>query len=223
MSAHLRGKPLTGPGSPSWKLAKFLRPTLAQFFLLAFRVRIIGAEKVPPGGALLAGNHVSYLDPVLLWCASPRLVHFMAKKDLWRSGLLGWILDHLLAFPVHREGADRDAISTATSLLKSGDLVGMFPEGTRRRDGSEELGEAHNGVSFIAIRAGAPVVPVGISGTDKAWPPGRKLPRLVQVTIRFGDPVHPDEFEGGRKERVAAMTSEVMHRVSQARNTAVEV
>lgn len=221
--AEMRGKPVRGERSPRWLLAYTLRPTVAKLFLAVFRVRFIGGERIPPGGALLAGNHVSYLDPILLWCAAPRPTHFIAKQELWSSAVLGWLLDRLWAFPVNREGADREAINTATALLKHGDLVGMFPEGTRRRDGSDELGEAQNGVSFIASRAGVPIVPVALTGTDEAWPPGARLPRFVPVTIRVCEPVFPEEFEGGRKERIAAMTAEVMRRIAAAKAESREV
>ena len=216
-AADKRGRPLAGPDAPRWGLARFVRSTIGRMALALYRVKIEGAEKVPLAGAVLAGNHVSYLDPVLLWCGSTRPVHFMAKVELWGSSLLGWALDQFWAFPVDRSGADRTSISRATTLLQHGDLVGMFPEGTRKRGDSEDLGEAHGGVAFIALRAGVPVVPVGISGTDRAWPPGKRLPRLVKVRMRYGDPVHPDDFEGSRKERVAAMTAEIMRRIDELR------
>jgi 1-acyl-sn-glycerol-3-phosphate acyltransferase len=222
-SEHFRGRPYSTADAPKWRAARFLRPTVAKLFLLVWKVRIIDSERIPAGGAILAGNHLSYLDPILLWCAAPRPVHFMAKIELWSVKPLGWMLDRLWAFPVNRHGADRDAISTATALLQAGEPVGMFPEGTRQSSDSAQMGEAHNGVSFIAMRAGVPVVPLGFSGTDKAWPRGKKLPRPARVTICVGEPVFPEEFEGGRKERVAAMTAEVMRRVEQQRIRSMEV
>lgn len=219
-SAALRGRPITGEGAPRWILARTLRATLAKLVLLAFRVKVEGAENIPPGPAVIAGNHVSYLDPVLLWCAWPRPVHFMARIDLWDHKVLGWGLDHLWAFPVTRASADRQALATANDLLKRGELVGIFPEGTRQRDGGAELGEAQGGVSFIAMRAGVPVVPTGIAGTERAMPRGAKFPRLVMVTIRVGEPVRPEDFSGSRKEVVEAMTSTVMDRIAEAREKA---
>lgn len=213
-----RGRPIYGPEAPSWAFAYFIRAVLGRILMVLFRVRLIGAERIPTsGGAVLAGNHVSYLDPALLWCASPRPTHFMAKKGLWDTGWLGWALDSFWAFQVERSGADRKAISTATKLLQAGELVGIFPEGTRVRDGNGELGEAQGGAAFIAMRADVPVIPVGIVGTDKAWPAGKKFPRLVRVTMSFGEPVCPDAFEGSRKERVAAMTAEIMRRIDHER------
>jgi len=197
-----------------------LRATAGRVLLALYRTRVDGVEHIPPGGALLAGNHVSYLDPALLWCASPRPVHFVAKAELWQTRWLGWALDNLWAFPVERGSADRAMISTATSLLAGDELVGMFPEGTRGRSGSDELGEAHQGVSFIALRASVPIVPVGIAGTDEALPRGAKLPRFPRVTICFGEPVFPERFEGGRKQRMESVTAELMTRSARERDRA---
>ena len=123
----------------------------------------------------------------------PEETHFIAKSELFENGFLGWALPRVWAFPINRASADREAIQRATDLLKCGEPIGMFPEGTRRKPGAAlgegDLGEAHAGVAFIAMRAGVPVVPVGISGTDKALPPGAKLPRFPRVTIKFGPPV----------------------------------
>lgn len=217
----MRGKPSAGEGAPTWRLAHVTRGTIGRLFMRAYRLRLQGWENVPEGGAILAGNHQSYLDPALLWCATPRPTHFVAKEELWGQAWLGYLLDHFWAFPVKRGAADRDMISTATGLLGRGELLGMFPEGTRNRDAdSDGLGEAHGGVAFLALRAGVPVVPVGIAGTEHALPPGAKLPRFVPVTMVLGEPVCPDDFEGTRKEKVAAMTAEIMSRIAQMRDLA---
>lgn len=227
MSAPAFGSRASGPDAPKWRLARFLRATLAKVLLALYRVRVIDAHKLPAtGGYILAGNHVSYLDPVLLWCVTPRETHFVAKSELFEVKLLGWLLQSVWVFPITRASADREAITRATTLLTAGEPVGMFPEGTRRRPGAEatdDLGEAHSGVAFIATRAGVPVIPVGIVGTDKALPAGAVLPKFPRVTIRIGDPVHPDSFtEGGRKEKLAAMTAQIMKRIAAARDGAAE-
>lgn len=205
--------------------ARFVRATAGRLFLALYRTEFIGEENIPAGGAIIAGNHVSYLDPALLWCGAPRHVHFMARSSLFQQHILGWALPRLWSFPVKRGQPDRAAIAMATDLLERGDLVGIFPEGTRvRHEGADaELGEGHGGVAFIAMRANAPVVPVGIAGTDRAWPPGQQLPRFPKVTIHYYEPVHPNQFaEGGRKERVEAMTAEIMRRIVSARRSAEE-
>lgn len=218
-----RGKPVFGPDAPSWSFAYFVRATVGTVLLALYRTRVIGSENVPQGGAILAGNHVSYLDPMLLWCAAPRPTHFVAKSELWQIRWLGWALDNFWAFPVRRASADREMISTATDLLSHGELLGMFPEGTRQSGDDEgALGEAQGGVAFIALRAGVPVVPVGFVGTEKALPRGAKLPRFPRVTIKIGEPIDPSQFEGGRKERMEALTAELMTRIAATRDEARE-
>jgi 1-acyl-sn-glycerol-3-phosphate acyltransferase len=202
-------------------LARVLRVTIAILLRLLYRVRVLGKENLPAeGGYVLAGNHVSYLDPMLLWCVATPPAHFMARSDLFAKQFLSWFLPRVWAFPITRDSADRTAIKRATSLLQAGEVVGIFPEGTRRVPGELEAGasEAHAGVAFIALRAGAPVVPVGISGTERALPRGAKIPRFPRVTIRFGSPVCPEEFEGyERKERLGLMTAEIMRRIAAER------
>jgi 1-acyl-sn-glycerol-3-phosphate acyltransferase len=194
--------------------ARIVRATAAKVALLLFRVSLIGTENIPTAaGAILAGNHISYGDPILLWCRAPRPTHFMAKSSLWDIHWLAWSLDHLWGFPVHRGTADREAIQTATRLLESGELVGIFPEGTRNLDGQAE---AQGGVALIAIRANAPVVPVGIAGTERIRPPGIKFMRFPKVTIACGKPICPDEVPGEtRREHVEAMTREIMSRIAE--------
>lgn len=193
-------------------LARVLRATIGRLVLLLFRTEMHGADRIPPGGAILAGNHVSYMDPVLMWCASPRPVHFMAKRELWDSRIIGWALPRLWGFPVTRGEPDRQAITTATDLLRGGELVGVFPEGTRRTDAGSPPGEAQGGTAFIAIRAQAPVVPVAFVGTDRVWPRGKRFPRLARTAIYIGQPIDPASVapEAGRKERVEALTRVIM-------------
>jgi 1-acyl-sn-glycerol-3-phosphate acyltransferase len=219
------GAPAEGPDAPPWRLARFLRPTFGRLALALYRTRVFGAEHLPADGRyLLAGNHVSYLDPILLWCVAPRPTHFIARQDLFDRAVVGWGLRHLWSFPISRGEADREAIQRATVLLKIGEPVGIFPEGTRRRvnqDRDAELGHAYQGVSFIALRAGVPIVPVAISGTEKALPRGAWLPRFPRVTIRYAEPVCAQDFsQTGRREKMAAMTAEVMHRIAEERELA---
>ena len=198
----------------SGRFGRVLRATVGKLLLAAFRVREIGRAHVPAGGAILAGNHISYGDPVLLWCRSPRPVHFMAKSELWDVPVLGWALSQVWAFPVRRGQADRQALAVAHELLKRGDLVGIFPEGTRNRTGDAE---AQGGVAFAALRADVPVVPVGIAGTDRIKPTGARMIRFPRVTIRYGEPIHPAQFAeiAGRKERVEAFTAVLMARIAE--------
>lgn len=225
MSAPPLGTPAAGEGAAPWRGAYLMRATLGKVLLALYRTRFVGTENLPAeGGYIVAGNHVSYLDPILLWCGAPKPTHFMAKKELFDAPVIGWGLRRLWAIPIRRATADREAIGRATALLKHGEVIGIFPEGTRQRAGAEgdaELGQAHAGVAFIAMHAGAPVVPVGISGTERALPRGSWFPRFPRVTVSYGPPVRPEEFADlGRKERLEAMTAEIMRRVAQQRSTA---
>jgi len=208
----------------SVRSARLVRATIAKVVLALYRTRFAGEERIPDGGAIIASNHVSYLDPVLMWSGTPRPTHFMAKAELWDVPVVGWALPRLWAFPVRRGEADRTAIATATERLRAGELVGIFPEGTRQRGAGDELGEANEGVAFIAMRAGVPVVPAGIAGTERVLPPGARLPRFPRVRVWYGHPVDPASFvDGSRKERVAAMTDAIMDGIREARARAREM
>lgn len=198
----------------SFRLARTVRATIGRLLLAAFRVRVVGESNIPETGAILCGNHVSYADPALLWCAVPRQTHFMAKSELFVKGPVAWGLPRLWAFPVRRGEADRQAIATATELLKRGELVGIFPEGTRKREG---MGEGQQGAAFIAMRAGVPLVPIGIAGTDRIRPDGARFMRFPRVTIRYGEPISFDDIDeslGDRKARMEALTAELMRRIA---------
>ena len=206
------------PPRPGWvyTLAKwFLQPVLE----LLFEIKVVGADRVPATGpVIIAGNHLSYMDPLLICLAEPRKrpVHFMAKLVLFNHGaFFSWLLRSLHAFPVRRGTADRVAITTATDILKRGGIVGIFPEGTRIR--GDKVAEAQEGAAFLAIHTGAPIVPAGICGTDRIQPPGDKHWHLVPLNTYFGEPIDPAAFEGTRKERLAAITAAVMAGIDDAK------
>jgi 1-acyl-sn-glycerol-3-phosphate acyltransferase len=203
-------------------VARVVRVTLARLLLLCFRTRLVGRENLPAtGGIVLAGNHISYADPALMWSILPRPTHFMAKSELWKHGFIGWCLDQFWAFPVERGRSDRTALAKAAAYLEAGEPVAIFPEGTRNREGDVE---AQGGAAFIALRAGVPIVPVGIAGTDLIKPPGSRFIRFPRVTISVGTPVRASDYEGlGRKETVEAMTAEVMRRIAAEVDRAREV
>lgn len=219
MSAPPLGTLASGPGAPPWRLARFLRATVGKLVLAAYRTRFLGKERLPrEGGYILAGNHQSYLDPILLWCGTPKPTHFIAREDLFERRIIGGGLRRFWGIPIKRGAADREAIQRATAILKAGEPVGIFPEGTRRRPGQEgsDAVDAHAGVAFIASRAGVPVIPVGIVGTDRALPRGAKVPRFPRVTFSYGEAVRPEEFEAlGRREALDAMTREIMRRIGE--------
>lgn len=156
---------------------------------LWFRMRVHGAAHVPPtGAALLAPNHKSFLDPFLIAIALPRPVRYMAKTEIFHGALLSTVLPRLGAFPVRRGAADAEALETARAILEQGELVVVFPEGTRVDD-AHELGAPHHGAGRLAVETGAPIVPAAITGTDGLWLGPLPRPRRVQLT--FLPPLDP--------------------------------
>ncbi|MDI3279857.1 MAG: lysophospholipid acyltransferase family protein [Bacillota bacterium] len=169
------------------------------FFALLFRLKVLGAENLPRrGGALLAANHVSLLDPVVLGAAVRRRVYFMAKEELFRHPLLAALIRSLGAFPVRRGTADRRALNRATQLLAQGKVVGIFPEGTRSLDG--QLQPPYAGVALLASRTGVPVIPAAILGTQNLLTKKGGFKVLTRLEVRLGPPLLPPP-RGKRADR----------------------
>lgn len=209
-------------GPPPSGLYRVLFPTVGAVVARLFRMRWLHGDRVPrSGGALLVANHVSYVDPFAmgLGLTRDRPIHYMGKIELFGVPVLAWFLRSMHAFPVRRGTADRNAIRHAAEILSSGGIVGLFPQGTRVRPGEES--QAQVGAAFLASMANVPVVPVGISGTDRVWPPGRRLPRPARVTTSYGEPIPPERFgELPRNERLQAFTAEIMAGISSAKSEA---
>ena len=147
------------------------------------------------GGAIIAPNHVSYLDPQLVCASWPGDLIFFAKRRLFERPILGKVLRMLCCHPVE-EGKELSTIRAAIGLLKQGEKVVLFPEGTRSTDG--ELKPFRNGVAFLALQSRCPIVPCYVGGSYEAWPKSSKRPRLrgVRTFCRFGRPVLPYDAEG---------------------------
>ena len=189
------------------------RAVTRAFFTHACRYQVQGREHVPrEGGVILAANHTSYLDPPLVGSAVRRPIHFMAKAELFGVPALGWFIARAHAFPVHRGAADRRALRTAVQLLRQGEVLLIFPEGTRSPDG--RLMPAELGVGIIALRSGAPVVPVAHTGADRVLPRGTPLLRPAKIRVRIGPPLRFDHLAGRAGDRDALQ--QVAHRVTQA-------
>ena len=203
------------------------RPVAATALPLLANVSLIGLEHLPPTGPfVLAANHVSALDSVILDALLPRYPYFMAKSELFEHPLTAWFLRQAGAFPVDRKGGDEWAIHHALHILERGQVLGIYPEGTRSRNkGSDgpRLGRAKTGAVRIALQQGVPIVPVAISGTDafgklltrsmKHWHPLR--PPLV--SIRIGEPfdvVSRVTEQALSSETLRALTEELMSRIA---------
>ena len=190
--------------------------------LLAFigSARIEGIEHVPREGPfILVANHCSQADPPLLGWATGhqigRVVHFMAKDEMHHWPIIGWLADRSGVFWVRRGEGDRAAQRMALELLAQGKPIGIFPEGTRSRDG--RMREGRSGAALLAIRSGAPIVPVGIAGSHRLFPAGSRLPRRSHLTFRIGEPFSLRHQPTGRidREELAAGTVQIMAKIAE--------
>jgi 1-acyl-sn-glycerol-3-phosphate acyltransferase len=199
-------------------MLKFLsRLILAPLARLVFRPRILGRANVPASGpVLIASNHLSFIDSVVITLVAPRSVSFLAKADYFTgAGLKGWVsrvfFTSIGAIPVERGAghAAQDALDSGLSVLRSGGAFAIYPEGTRSLDG--RIYKGRTGVAWLALTSGVPVVPVALTGTENLQPVGARLPRLARVTVEFGAPLDLSRHgraDSGRARRRA--TDEVM-------------
>jgi 1-acyl-sn-glycerol-3-phosphate acyltransferase len=154
-----------------------------------FRVRLHGAERVPPAGAyVIAPTHRSILDIPFAATITHRRVRFMGKKELWESRLGGSLFTALGGFPVDRD-AGAAAVRAALACLDDGEPVVVFPEGTRRH--GRDVVDLHEGAAYLAVKADVPVVPIGIGGSEEILASGKVVPRLRRVAVVVGSPLTP--------------------------------
>lgn len=182
-----------------------------------YRPTVTGRDNVPSGGGvLLASNHLSFVDSFAIPLVAPRKVRFLAKDEYFtgtgvRGALRRALFDGVGALPVDRDSprAARESLDLALEVLCAGDAFGIYPEGTRSRDG--RLYRGRTGVAWLALTAQVPVVPVGLVGTDKVMPVGTRLPRPTRIQVHFGAPIDPQRYAGmpsGKARR--ALTDDVM-------------
>lgn len=186
------------------------RLVLAPLARLIWRPRVIGRRNVPKQGAvILASNHLSFIDSVVITLVAPRSVSFLAKADYFTGeGFKGWLsrwfFTGIGAVPVVRGAgkAAQDALDAGLEILERGDAFALYPEGTRSLDG--RLYRGRTGVAWLALTAGVPVVPVALTGTQDLQPVGEKRLRLARVTVEFGEPIDLSTFgeaKSGRARR----------------------
>ncbi|MEG6521077.1 lysophospholipid acyltransferase family protein [Desulfotomaculum sp. 1211_IL3151] len=184
-----------------------LRFIIRNILLLWRRWEIVGLENLPVnGGLLIVSNHASNLDPLVVGCAITRKVHFMAKVELFKVPLLKTIITLLGAFPINREKSDRNAIRKALEILRSGQVVGIFPEGTRSKTGA--LQKAHIGAAMLAVKGDVPILPIALIGTRGFF---------NKITVKIGKPVYLPEIWAGRpgKAELEALSDTVMGKIEQ--------
>jgi 1-acyl-sn-glycerol-3-phosphate acyltransferase len=180
---------------------------------LLSRFELTGVERIPRSGpVILAANHLSNADPIILASVLPRPSAFMAKQELLRFPGMSTIVRMYGSFTVRRGAADREAIRQALSVLEGGRVLGLFPEGTRSRSGS--LGEPRAGVGMLALRTGAAVVPIGIVGTDHVAP-YKLLWRRPRVSVRVGEPILCEKISGPLRGGAQEHTERVMNAIAE--------
>jgi 1-acyl-sn-glycerol-3-phosphate acyltransferase len=186
---------------------------------LLWKVKTTGLENVPEyGPAIICPNHISFLDsPFLMW-SLPRRLTFVGKAEYLDSWKTKYLFPAVGMIPLDRSGGEaaKQALDLARQVLERGELFGIYPEGTRSRAGT--LHKGHTGAARLSMETGAPIMPVGIRGTDQIQPPEAKLPRLFkECELRFGKPILPSKYAFRSNDRLVLreMTDEVMYEIRE--------
>ena len=188
----------------------FLRVFCRLVGVVMFGIRVRRRDHVPAsGGALVLSNHQSHLDPVLVGLASDRRLNYLARDTLFGFAPFRWLIKSLDAIPLDREGIGLGGLKETLKRLKRGEMVLIFPEGTRTRDG--EVGRFKPGFCALARRANVPLLPVGIDGAFDSWPRIQPLPLPAMIHIQFGEPLPPQEIDQFDDE---ALVAEIRRRIS---------
>jgi 1-acyl-sn-glycerol-3-phosphate acyltransferase len=183
-----------------------------------FNIRCGGREKVPKtGGGLMLSNHQSNLDPVLVGLACKRRLNYVARKTLFKFPPFRWLINSLDAISIDREGTGLDGLKETLKRLKRGEIVLLFPEGTRTPNG--EVQAMKPGFCAVARRSAVPILPVAMDGAWHAWPRQQKLPRRAVIHVQFGDPIQPAEINQLTDEQ---LVSEVERRIRACHEQARE-
>ncbi len=188
----------------------------------AFRPWVTGEENIPrTGGVILASNHLSFIDSVFLPLLIDRRVTFLAKSDYYTArGLRGWAIKNFLKaagmLPIDRSGgkASEASLRTGLGVLHRGEVLGIYPEGTRSPDG--KLYRGRTGVARMVLEGGVPVIPVAMIDTEKVMPIGKRLPKVRRVGVVVGEPLDFSRFEGMESDRfiLRSITDEIMYELS---------
>ena len=189
---------------------------LRVIFNLLYRVEKIDLHKVPRNGKfIICSNHISYLDPVVIGAYIPRCVYFMAKKELYNNKFLSSLVTFLNAFPVERQAFNRKAFSISFEVLKDGNVLGLFPEGTRSTDGVLRGGK--KGTGFIAAASNTPILPVAISGTNKIIQKPYRRIFFPRVKLIVGDIIDIKDIlkEHSKKEAISIIVDRTMKEIGK--------
>ncbi len=192
---------------------------------LVWRVKVSGVEELPgAGGFVLAPSHRSMMDIPLAAIPTTRRIRFMGKASLFRIPVLGWLFSTLGGFPVERDGTDRKAVRDSVAMLAAGEVLCVFPEGTRQN--GPKIQPLQPGASYLALRSGAPIVPIAIAGSeeilrDHKWP----IPHFGRIVIVVGEPIAPEPRTGGvvARDKVDALTATLSDTLQRLYDEAYEI
>lgn len=180
------------------------------FCYIVFRVKKVGENNIQKKGAyIMCANHTSNWDPPILVSATNRKMYIMAKDELFKNGLIKWLAKKCMVFPVKRGKMDLDSIKFSLKVLKEGEILMLFPEGTR--NGIQKNGKAQNGAAFMALRTGIPVIPVGIQGEMKPF---------HKVKLNYGKPLDFSQYKTNKpeKELLDKVSKEIMDNIIMLTN-----
>lgn len=199
-----------------WRTWQYFCQSIYCFWL---RYRARGMEHLPAeGGALLVINHQSYLDPHMVGLPLRRPVSFLARDNLFRVPVVGWVLRNTYVIPINREAASTSSLREAIRRLEHGFYVGIFPEGTRSETG--RVGALKPGFLLLLRRTEVPVIPVGIAGTFEAYPKGAWFPRPGKVRVVYGEPLSREHLLSFGKDREAELLALVRDRMVECQQEA---
>lgn len=195
----------------SWGYAA-VRWVLRQVLTLSFGLKVTGEDNVPTrGSVILAANHASQMDPLVLAAALPRRVTFLAAAELLTMPVLGAFVRPFHPVPIKRGRFDRCAITACLEHLGGGEALVIFPEGKISVDG--RLQPPHAGLAFLAYRAGVPVIPLGLRGTYQVWPLGTRVPHHGKIVVQIGKAIMPEGAP--TRENEAALTARLMEAIAE--------
>ncbi len=189
---------------------QFWRHVLQVVAVLVYRVRYSGRENIPAaGGVLVVSNHQSHFDPPLVGIGCPRQMNYVARETLFDFRPFGWILKSVGGVPIDRDGFGLRGIKESLKLLKRGEMVLIFPEGTRSSNG--EIGRFRPGFTTLAARSNAAILPVAVEGAFRVWPRTKRFPGLGKIRVHYGKPIPHAEIAGRDEREVLAEVERRVH------------
>ena len=203
----------------NWFFYKASRGIARILFTVFYDYKAYGLRNIPrTGGCLTVANHESYLDPVLVGLNVPRIMAFMAKSELFENKYFGWYIRQLNAFPVRQGKGDIGAVRQTIDALRAGNILHIFPEGSRTPDG--QLQPIQHGTALVIRKAEVPVVPAIIEGSFEAWPRKQKLPRTHRIRVIYGPPMilhdlKPAEITARIKEAFEHLQKQLAERIAE--------